>query len=66
MYKRQAAIAAMGFATIFNVQRRLLWVVAVGGIIAVCTRNFVNFELGYGPVLSLIHICTASNGHPAG
>lgn len=32
-------------------QRRLLWVVAVGGIIAVCTRNFVNFELGYGPVI---------------
>ena len=41
----------MGFATIFNVQRRLLWVVAVGGIIAVCTRNFVNFELGYGLVI---------------
>ena len=41
----------MGFATIFNVQSRLLWVVAVGGIIAVCTRNFVNFELGYGPVI---------------
>ena len=38
-------------STIFNVQRRLLWVVAVGGIIAVCTRNFVNFELGYGPVI---------------
>ena len=36
---------------VFNVQRRLLWVVAVGGIIAVCTRNFVNFELGYGPVI---------------
>ena len=26
----------------FNIQRRLLWVVAIGGIIAVCTRNFVN------------------------
>ena len=36
---------------IFNIQRRLLWVVAVGGIIAVCTRNFVNFELGFGPVI---------------
>lgn len=23
-------------------QRRLLWVVAIGGILAVCTRNFVN------------------------
>ena len=46
-----AAIAAMGFSMIFNIQRRLLWVVALGGIIAVCTRNFVNFELGYGPVI---------------
>ena len=36
---------------IFNIQRRLLWVVALGGIIAVCIRNFVNFELGYGPVI---------------
>ena len=36
---------------IFNIQRRLLWVVAVGGILAVCTRNFVNFELGLGPVI---------------
>ena len=25
--------------------------VAIGGMIAVCTRNFVNFELGYGPVI---------------
>lgn len=37
-----AAISAMGFSMIFNVPRRLLWVVAIGGIIAVCTRNFVN------------------------
>ena len=37
-----AAISAMGFSMIFNIPRRLLWVVAVGGIIAVCTRNFVN------------------------
>lgn len=36
---------------IFNIQRRLLWVVALGGIIAVCIRNFVNFELSYGPVI---------------
>ncbi|MCQ4912805.1 threonine/serine exporter family protein, partial [Phocaeicola vulgatus] len=50
-YAVAAAIAAMGFATIFYVQRRLLCVVAVGGIIAVCTLNFVNFELGYGPVI---------------
>ena len=51
VYAIAAAIAAMGFSTIFNVQRRLLWVVAIGGMISVCTRNFVNFELGYGPVI---------------
>ena len=36
------AIAAAISAMIFNIPRRLLWVVAIGGIIAVCTRNFVN------------------------
>lgn len=51
VYAIAAAVAAVGFSMIFNVQRRLLWVVAVGGVIAVCTRNFVNFELGCGPVL---------------
>lgn len=50
VYAIAAAISAMGFSTIFNVQRRLLWVVAIGGVISVCTRNFVNFELGLGPV----------------
>lgn len=51
VYAIAAAISAMGFSMIFNIQRRLLWVVALGGIIAVCTRNFVNFELGMGPVI---------------
>lgn len=51
VYAIAAAISAVGFSMIFNIQRRLLWVVAVGGMIAVCTRNFVNFELGYGPVI---------------
>ena len=51
IYAIAAAIAAMGFSMIFNVPRRLLWIVAVGGVISVCTRNFVNFELGYGPVI---------------
>lgn len=51
IYAIAAAIAAVGFSMIFNVQRHILWVVAVGGIIAVCTRNFVNFELGYGPII---------------
>lgn len=41
-YAVAAAISAVGFSMIFNVQRRLLPVVAVGGILAVCTRNFVN------------------------
>lgn len=37
-----AAVSAMGFSMIFNIPKRLLWAVAIGGIIAVCTRNFVN------------------------
>ena len=31
VYAIAAAIAAMGFSMIFNIQRRLLWVVAIGG-----------------------------------
>ena len=41
-YAIAAAIAAIRVSMIFNIQRRLLWVVAIGGILAVCTRNFVN------------------------
>lgn len=41
-YAIAAAISAMGFSMIFNIPKKLLPVVAVGGIIAVCTRNFVN------------------------
>jgi len=37
-----AAISAIGFSMIFNIPKRLLWAVAVGSIIAVCTRNIVN------------------------
>ena len=36
-----AAISAMGFSMIYNTPKRLLPVIAVGGIIAVCFRNFV-------------------------
>ena len=57
-YAIAAAISAMGFSMIFNIPRRLLWVVAIGGIIAVCTRNFVNLGasnhnvgLDWGPVI---------------
>lgn len=41
-YSVAAAISAMGFSMIFNCPPRLLWTVAIGGIIAICTRNFVN------------------------
>ncbi len=41
-YALAAAISAIGFSTIFNIPKHLLPVVAVGGIIAVCTRNIVN------------------------
>lgn len=50
-YAIAAGIAAVGFSMIFNIPRKLLWVVGLGGVVAVCTRNFVNFELGYGPVI---------------
>ncbi|MFI3332466.1 MAG: threonine/serine exporter family protein [Rikenellaceae bacterium] len=50
-YAIAAAIAAVGFSMIFNVPRRTLWAIGLGGVIAVCTRNFVNFELGCGPVI---------------
>lgn len=45
-----AAISAMGFSTIFNIPRRLLPWVAVGGIIAVCTRNIVNLGPSSGNI----------------
>lgn len=57
-YMVAAAISAVGFSFIFNVPRHLLWVVAIGGIIAICTRNFVslgpssgNIGLDFGPIV---------------
>lgn len=41
-YMLAAAISAIGFSMIFNVPRHMMLFVAFGGIIAVCTRNFVN------------------------
>lgn len=41
-YALAAAISAIGFSMIFNIPRRLLPVVAIGSILAVCTRNYVN------------------------
>ena len=49
-YAIAAAVSAMGFSTIFSIPRRLLPVVAVGGIIAVCTRNFVNLGASNGNI----------------
>ncbi len=58
-YSVAAAISAMGFSMIFNIPKRLLWVVAIGGVIAVCTRNFVNLGasnnnvgLDQGPIMA--------------
>lgn len=42
-----AAIASAGFSIIFNVPKRLLLVVAAGGIITVMLRNFTVLELGW-------------------
>lgn len=60
-YALAAAISAMGFATIFNVPRRLMGWIAVGGIIAVCSRNFINLGpsngnigLDLGPILGTL------------
>ena len=49
-YSIAAAISAMGFSMIFNIPKRLLWVVATGGIIAVCTRNFVSLGASSGNI----------------
>ena len=45
-----AAISAVGFSMIFNIPRRLLWVVAIGGVVAVCTRNIVNLGPSTGNI----------------
>lgn len=41
-----AAVAAGGFSMIFNVPKRLLWVVCIGGIITILLRNICMFEFG--------------------
>jgi len=48
LFAMAAAIGAMSFAIFFNVPPRLLYAVAAGGAICVCTRNFLVFELGFG------------------
>lgn len=49
-YMLAAAISAIGFSMIFNTPRQLMWVVALGGIISVCTRNFVNLGPSNGNI----------------
>ena len=53
-----AAVSAVGFSMIFNVPRSLMVFIAIGGIIAVCTRNIVslgpsngNWGLDLGPIV---------------
>ena len=49
-YAIAAAVSAMGFATIFNAPKRIMPVLAIMGICAVCIRNFVNLGPSNGNV----------------
>lgn len=49
-YAIAAAVSSMGFATIYNTPKRIMPVLAVTGIIAVCTRNFVNLGPSNGNI----------------
>ena len=49
-YAIAAAVSAMGFATIYNTPKRIMPVLAITGIIAVCTRNFVNLGSSNGNI----------------
>lgn len=49
-YAIAAAVSAMGFATIYNTPKRIMPVLAITGIIAVCTRNFVNLGPSNGNI----------------
>ncbi|MCR5077457.1 MAG: threonine/serine exporter family protein [Prevotella sp.] len=61
-YAIAAAISAMGFATIYNIPYRLMPWIAVGGIIVVCSRNFINLgpetgNIGLGMGLVVGSLC---------
>ena len=45
-----AAMGAIGFSILFNLPPRLLFAAGMGGVIAVCTRNFCVFTLGWSSV----------------
>jgi hypothetical protein len=44
-------ISAMGFGMIFNVPRRSLPIVALLGVLGMCLRNFIAFDLHQGLIL---------------
>ena len=46
-----AAVGAIGFSVMFNLPPRLLFAAGIGGVIAVCTRNFCIFELHQSAVM---------------
>ena len=61
-YAIAAAISAMGFATIYNIPYRLMPWIAIGGIICVCSRNFINLgpatgNIGLGMGLIVGSLC---------
>ena len=61
-YALAAAISAMGFATIYNIPYRLMPWIAIGGIICVCSRNFINLgpatgNIGLGMGLVVGSLC---------
>lgn len=46
------AISAGGFSLLFNVPRRVTWVVAIGGMLVIFIRNVCMFDLGLGQAAS--------------
>lgn len=49
-YSLAAAVSAIGFSMIFNTPRHLMGFVALGGVVSVCTRNFVNLGPSSGNI----------------
>ncbi|MDD4320238.1 MAG: threonine/serine exporter family protein [Acidaminococcaceae bacterium] len=53
-----AAIAASGFAIIFNIPKRLLFLSALGGMFSICVRNFIVLYLGWGIIIGAFAAAT--------
>lgn len=49
-YSLAAAVSAIGFSMIFNTPRHLMGFVALGGVVSVCMRNFVNLGPSSGNI----------------